>query len=86
MGSLSVLQWVHSVCCSGFTHCGECVSLSAQCTGKTYTMEGPSIDDDEKKGIIPRMVNVIFDAVMDADDHIEFSIRVCVCGRLVGAG
>lgn len=46
-------------------------------------MEGPSIDDDEKKGIIPRMVNVIFDAVifdavMDADDDIEFSIRVSV--------
>eukprot|EP00658_Telonema_sp_P-2_P077228 TRINITY_DN6935_c0_g2_i1.p1 TRINITY_DN6935_c0_g2~~TRINITY_DN6935_c0_g2_i1.p1 ORF type:complete len:569 (-),score=207.55 TRINITY_DN6935_c0_g2_i1:119-1825(-) len=55
---------------------GTILAYGQTSCGKTYTMEGPSIDDEEKKGIIPRMVNVIFDAVMDADDAIEFSIAV----------
>ena len=33
-------------------------------------MMGPDIDDEEKKGVIPRMVDVIFDAVAEADAEI----------------
>eukprot|EP00656_Telonema_subtile_P031745 TRINITY_DN3473_c0_g1_i1.p1 TRINITY_DN3473_c0_g1~~TRINITY_DN3473_c0_g1_i1.p1 ORF type:complete len:416 (+),score=112.36 TRINITY_DN3473_c0_g1_i1:115-1362(+) len=55
---------------------GTVLAYGQTSCGKTYTMEGPSIDDEQQKGIIPRMVNVIFDAVMDADDAIEFSIAV----------
>jgi kinesin family protein 5 len=29
-------------------------------SGKTHTMQGPSIDDEVQKGIIPRMVDYVF--------------------------
>ncbi|PRP86919.1 hypothetical protein PROFUN_03667 [Planoprotostelium fungivorum] len=44
-------------------------------SGKTHTMQGPSIDDPELKGIIPRMTNTIFDGVQKADSAIEFLVK-----------
>jgi kinesin family protein 5 len=37
--------------------------------------QGPSIDDPELRGIIPRMNGTIFEAVMNADPSIEFLVK-----------
>lgn len=44
-------------------------------SGKTFTMEG-EIHDDERKGIIPRAVEALFDGVAEADENIEFTFKV----------
>lgn len=45
-------------------------------SGKTHTMEGPSIHDEELAGVIPRTVREIFLAVAEAPDSVEFVIKV----------
>lgn len=45
-------------------------------SGKTHTMEGPSIHDEELAGVIPRTVNEIFFLVAEAPDSLEFVIKV----------
>ena len=45
-------------------------------SGKTYTMMGPEIGDQENKGIIPRIVEQIFDSIMKSDGSIEFTVKV----------
>lgn len=45
-------------------------------SGKTYTMEGPDIEDKVYQGVIPRMVWSIFDGIYNADEHIEFLVKV----------
>lgn len=45
-------------------------------SGKTYTMEGASIDDPELRGIIPRTATEIFNNVMAADENLEFIVKV----------
>lgn len=47
-------------------------------SGKTYTMEGPNIEDKVYQGVIPRMVWSIFDGIYHADDHIEFLVKVSI--------
>eukprot|EP01038_Epipyxis_sp_PR26KG_P007193 gene7193-9811_t len=44
-------------------------------TGKTHTMEG-DIHSPTGKGIIPRTVDALFDGVSQADENIEFTIRI----------
>ena len=45
-------------------------------SGKTHTMEGPDIFDNELRGIIPRAVEAIFENVGASDPNIEFSLKV----------
>jgi kinesin family protein 5 len=45
-------------------------------SGKTYTMEGPSIVDPDLRGIIPRTVGALFQGVAEADANIEFTVKV----------
>ena len=45
-------------------------------SGKTYTMTGPNIDDEDQKGIIPRMINTVFEKIHSASDYLEFSVKV----------
>ncbi|KAG7376955.1 hypothetical protein PHYPSEUDO_012380 [Phytophthora pseudosyringae] len=45
-------------------------------SGKTYTMEGANIDHPELQGIIPRTATEIFTNVMNADENIEFIVKV----------
>ena len=47
-------------------------------SGKTYTMYGPDIFDDIYKGIIPRIVEDIFNYVEKADDNIDFQFKLSV--------
>jgi len=44
--------------------------------GKSYTMMGPDIDDDEQKGIIPRIVEQIFTSILTSSGNIEYTVRV----------
>ena len=39
-------------------------------------MQGPNITDDKLKGIIPRMVETLFDNIYASPDHIEFTVKV----------
>ena len=45
-------------------------------SGKTHTMQGPSIGDTALKGVIPRVMDGIFAAVGAAPDSIEFTVTV----------
>lgn len=44
--------------------------------GKSYTMMGTNIDDDEGRGVIPRIVEQIFASIMSSPSTIEYTVRV----------
>ncbi|KAL2024012.1 hypothetical protein VTK56DRAFT_247 [Thermocarpiscus australiensis] len=44
--------------------------------GKSYTMMGSSIDDEEGKGVIPRIVEQIFTNILSSAANIEYTVRV----------
>ncbi|PVU90959.1 hypothetical protein BB559_004360 [Furculomyces boomerangus] len=45
-------------------------------SGKTYTMMGSDIDDEEYKGIIPRIVEGIFTKIINSPKSIEYLVKV----------
>lgn len=45
-------------------------------SGKSYTMMGSSINDEDKKGIIPRIADAIFEKIANGDENIEFTLSV----------
>lgn len=45
-------------------------------SGKSYTMMGPSIDDPVSRGAIPRIVDMIFDMILQSSSDIEYTVRV----------
>lgn len=44
--------------------------------GKSYTMMGSDIDDDDSRGIIPRIVEQIFASILRSPGNIEYTVRV----------
>ncbi|KAI9716610.1 MAG: hypothetical protein M1828_007643, partial [Chrysothrix sp. TS-e1954] len=44
--------------------------------GKSYTMMGADIDDEDLKGLIPRIVEQIFASIMTSPANIEYTVRV----------
>ena len=44
--------------------------------GKTFTMEGPDVEDQDIQGMIPRCIQAVFDAIDSADEQSTFSINV----------
>jgi kinesin family member 5 len=44
--------------------------------GKSYTMMGSDIDNDETRGIIPRIVEQIFASILASPENIEYTVRV----------
>ncbi|KAK3391011.1 P-loop containing nucleoside triphosphate hydrolase protein [Podospora didyma] len=44
--------------------------------GKSYTMMGTNIDDDEGRGVIPRIVEQIFASILSSAANIEYTVRV----------
>ncbi|KAI0599368.1 P-loop containing nucleoside triphosphate hydrolase protein [Biscogniauxia sp. FL1348] len=44
--------------------------------GKSYTMMGTSIEDEEGKGITPRIIEQIFSSIMSSPATIEYTVRV----------
>lgn len=57
---------------------GTVFAYGQTASGKTYTMEGPDIEDKVYQGVIPRMVWSIFDGIYNADEHIEFLVKVSI--------
>jgi len=55
---------------------GTIMAYGQTSSGKTHTMLGPDIDDEENKGIIPRMVGGIFNRIETAPEEIEFTVKV----------
>ncbi|KAI9273594.1 P-loop containing nucleoside triphosphate hydrolase protein, partial [Sporodiniella umbellata] len=45
-------------------------------SGKTYTMMGSNIDDADNKGVIPRIVEQIFENIQLASSSMEFTVKV----------
>ncbi|EPQ28666.1 uncharacterized protein PFL1_03969 [Pseudozyma flocculosa PF-1] len=45
-------------------------------SGKTFTMMGSDIDNDELKGIIPRITEQIFENIMASPPHLEYLVKV----------
>lgn len=45
-------------------------------SGKTFTMEGPSLADDERCGIISRMTHALFEQIEKAPKHIKYTVSV----------
>ena len=39
-------------------------------------MQGPDIDDEELKGIIPRMVGTVFDNIRNSPDYVLWTVKV----------
>ncbi|KAI1079469.1 P-loop containing nucleoside triphosphate hydrolase protein [Whalleya microplaca] len=44
--------------------------------GKSYTMMGTSIEDEEGRGITPRIIEQIFSSIMSSPPTIEYTVRV----------
>ena len=53
---------------------GTVLAYGQTSSGKTFTMQG-DIDSDVLRGIIPRMVETIFEAIMQASETIEFTVK-----------
>lgn len=45
-------------------------------SGKTFTMMGASIDDENLRGIIPRITEQIFDSIMASASNLEYLVKV----------
>ena len=69
----AVLPIVESVL-EGFN--GTILAYGQTSSGKTHTMLGPDIDNEEQKGIIPRMVGGIFNKIESAPEEVEFTVKV----------
>ena len=47
-------------------------------SGKTFTMYGNDIEDEDNKGLIPRIVNDIFEYVETCDENVHFKFKLSV--------
>ncbi|EOR00386.1 hypothetical protein E3P92_03481 [Wallemia ichthyophaga] len=45
-------------------------------SGKTYTMMGSDIDDNNSKGIIPRITEQIFESILTSPPNMEYLVKV----------
>ena len=55
---------------------GTVLAYGQTSSGKTHTMVGPSIEDPERQGIIPRMVKTVFEKIENASEDIEFTVKI----------
>lgn len=60
---------------SGFN--GTIFAYGQTSSGKTHTMQG-KIDDENLKGIIPRVINYLYTYISQKSDDVEYSIKVSV--------
>ena len=47
-------------------------------SGKTFTMYGNNVENEETKGLIPRIIENIFDFVENSNENISFEIKMSV--------
>ena len=53
---------------------GTIFAYGQTASGKTFTMEGV-VEDDRRKGIIPRMMDSVFAKIEQAPENMEFLIK-----------
>lgn len=53
---------------------GTVLAYGQTASGKTFTMQG-EIDSEPLRGIIPRMVETIFEAITQASETVEFTVK-----------
>jgi len=53
---------------------GTVLAYGQTSSGKTFTMQG-DIDSDNFRGIIPRMIETIFQAIAQASENMEFTVK-----------
>lgn len=58
---------------------GTIFAYGQTASGKTHTMTGHDIFDQNTMGIIPRMISTVFDKIETADENVEFSVKVSYC-------
>ena len=61
-------------CLDGYN--GTILAYGQTSSGKTHTMLGEDIEDEEERGIIPRMVKGIFTKIQSQPEDIEFVMKV----------
>jgi Kinesin motor domain len=64
---------------SGFN--GTIIAYGQTASGKTHTMQGPLSDfskNEHEMGIIPRIINDIFNYISTSPGHIEFMVKVSI--------
>ena len=54
---------------------GTIFAYGQTASGKTHTMQGV-IDDENKKGITPRIINNIFEIISHSKTNIEFNVSI----------
>lgn len=55
---------------------GTVLAYGQTSSGKTHTMEGPSLWDTKAQGVIPRTIDKIFGLIQDADESNSFTVAV----------
>lgn len=70
---IAALPIVESVM-EGFN--GTIFAYGQTSSGKTHTMQGSDITDENMMGIIPRIVRHIFNQIDEASEDIEFTVKV----------
>ncbi|KAF4702800.1 hypothetical protein FOZ63_028336 [Perkinsus olseni] len=55
---------------------GTVFAYGQTASGKTYTMEGPDLYSEQDMGVIPRMVDTLFEEAETAPEDIEYTIRI----------
>jgi kinesin family member 5 len=58
---------------------GTVLAYGQTSSGKTFTMTGSISDDPTYAGIIPRMIENVFDYICLADKNLEFTVKVGYC-------
>ena len=55
---------------------GTVLAYGQTSSGRTHTMTGPDIYNKVDRGIIPRMVQYVFDRIEKSPEEIEFTVKV----------
>ena len=55
---------------------GTIFAYGQTASGKTHTMEGSGLNDYEGRGIIPRVMDRIFEIIDESDENIEFTLKI----------
>jgi len=58
---------------------GTVLAYGQTSSGKTFTMTGPSFEDQRTMGIIPRMVGNVFEFISFSNENLEFTVKVSYC-------
>ena len=59
---------------SGFN--GTVLAYGQTSAGKSWTMEGPQVDDPGARGVIPRSIDMLFECIAKSRVELQFTVQV----------